>query len=141
MGGEEVVFAEPEEDVGLPHPAVPDDQQLGQIVIILVFFHHIINIKCVKIDPLKPPLSLPSQAHCLPILFTIIHFISDHSFPFIISYVLRSPITPLLQRPIPQPNLRRHLRLPLRQAPSDLRQQPQHPCQGHPMGKQTLNNV
>ena len=48
MGGEEVVFAEPEEDVGLPHPAVPDDQQFGQIVIILVFFHHIIIIKCVK---------------------------------------------------------------------------------------------
>ena len=33
MRGEEVVLAEPQEDVGLPHSAVPDDQQLRKVVV------------------------------------------------------------------------------------------------------------
>jgi hypothetical protein len=33
MRTHEVVLAETQEDVGLAHPRVPDDQQLGQVVV------------------------------------------------------------------------------------------------------------
>ena len=39
MGGEEVVFAEPEEDVGLSDAAVADDEDFGEVVVTALSLH------------------------------------------------------------------------------------------------------
>ena len=39
MRGHEVVLAEPQQNVGLADAAVADDQQLGQVVVVLVPSH------------------------------------------------------------------------------------------------------